>query len=106
MVRLHDSVRVTLNPRVGGHVRLWGDRGSSTKTPFPGGKLQGHPGRQPQEGLRRIPCSGGGFTSPQQPWAGLCTQVRTSGAVESRVCRRDTWVLTGVRSPAWRTELC
>lgn len=105
VVRLHDSVRVTLNPRVGGHVRLWGEGRSSAKTLFPGGNCRAAQGVSLRRGSR-IPCSGGGFTSLQQPWAGLCTQVRTSGAVASRVCRRDTWVLTGARSPAWRTELC
>lgn len=55
VVRLHDSVKVTLNPRMGGHV-------GATADPPPRPPLS----REEQQGLLRVSASGGAQTGPLQ----------------------------------------
>ena len=55
VVRLHDSVKVTLNPRVGGHV-------GATADPQPRPPLS----REEQQGLPRASALGGAQTDPLQ----------------------------------------
>lgn len=106
MVRLRDSVRVTLNPRVGGHVGRWGDGGSSAKTPVPGGSCRAAQGVSLRRGSDGSPAVGAG--SRPSSSRGLGPARRSGRAVLwHHVCARsDTWLLTGVRSPAWSTGLC
>lgn len=85
MVRLRDSVRGTLNPRVGGHVGRWATADPPPRPPFPGGAA-GPPRASASGGAQTDRLQRGGVTSLQQPWAGPCAQLRAGGAAASRVC--------------------